>query len=219
MATRFFPNYYQLKVTSPFGMRTLNGVSRMHNGIDLVAMDDQGRSKTDLITAHTGGTVSAVGYDSSRGNYITIRCGQGEMVYYHLKEKSPLQKGDKVARGQVIGCMGATGNCTGAHLHFGIREMGKWIDPAPFVEADYIQMEENPVKIPLNTLRSGARGESVRALQILLKGRGCNGNMHAPDGIFGPNTLGAVKCYQERANLEADGIVGVLTWSALLGVQ
>ena len=68
MATRLFPNYNRHKVTSPFGMRTLNGVTRMHNGIDLVAMDAQGRSKTDLITAHTAGTVSAVGYDDSRGN-------------------------------------------------------------------------------------------------------------------------------------------------------
>lgn len=218
MATRFFPNYYQLKVTSPFGMRTLGGVTRMHNGIDLVAMDAQGRSHTDSITAHTAGTVSAVGYDDSRGNYIQIRAGSAEMVYYHLKEKSPLQKGEKVARGQVLGFMGATGNCTGAHLHFGIREGDKWIDPAPFLEKDYGPVEEHTNNIPIKTLQYGARGETVRSLQILLTGRGCNGNMHAPDGIFGPNTLGAVKLYQEKAGLEPDGIVGVLTWKGLMGV-
>ena len=141
------------------------------------------------------------------------------MVYYHLKEKPPLQKGEAIAQGQIIGCMGRTGNCTGAHLHFGIREMGKWIDPAPFLEENYTPVEEKANEIPLKTLASGARGEQVRALQILLKGRGFNGNMHSPDGIFGPNTLGAVKQYQEAADLEPDGVVGPLTWGALLGVQ
>ena len=74
------------------------------------------------------------------------------------------------------------------------------------------------IAIGMRTLRQGARGEDVRALQILLAGRGCNGEMHEPDGIFGPNTLGAVKLYQKKAGLDVDGIVGKLTWSSLLGV-
>ena len=73
--------------------------------------------------------------------------------------------------------------------------------------------------IGLRTLKKGSSGEDVRALQILLSGRGCNGNMNAPDGDFGPNTLGAVQLYQKKAGLEVDGIVGVLTWSSLLGVK
>ena len=72
--------------------------------------------------------------------------------------------------------------------------------------------------IGLRTLEKGSTGEDVRALQILLSGRGCNGKMHKPDGIFGPNTLGAVELYQKKAGLEIDGVVGVLTWSSLLGV-
>ena len=71
----------------------------------------------------------------------------------------------------------------------------------------------------MHTLRQGDRGEDVRALQILLIGRGCDGDMHEPDGIFGPDTLGAVKLYQKIAGLEPDGIVGILTWSTILGVS
>lgn len=220
MATRFFPSYDANKVTSPFGMRTMNGTTKMHNGIDLVAKTDTGGSATDYITAHTGGAVAAVGYNASCGYYIQIAVDVNTtMVYYHLKELPAQKKGATVKTGETIGHMGSTGNSTGAHLHFGIKSFGEWIDPAPFLDSDYtptVSQNKN-LNISMRTLRQGAKGEDVRALQILLAGRGCNGKMHTPDGIFGPNTLGAVKLYQEKANLDADGIVGELTWRALLG--
>lgn len=221
MANRFFPNYPGYRVTSPFGMRTLQGTTRMHNGVDLVAVTENGASVTDSITAHTGGTVAAVGYNSTCGYYIHIQCGDARMVYYHLKAMALPGKGETVRTGQVIGFMGATGNVTGAHLHFGIQVDGSWIDPAPYLDGDAAPDKpvENTVSVGLPTLRRGSKGETVRALQLLLSGRGCNGEMHAPDGLFGPNTLGAVRLYQEKAGLAADGIVGRHTWNAILGVR
>lgn len=221
MATRFFPNYDANKITSRFGMRTLNGSTKMHNGIDLVAATKSGGSAVDDITAHTGGTVEAVGYNASAGYYIQIAVDANTlMVYYHLKELPTQKKGATVKTGEIIGRMGSTGNSTGAHLHFGIKASGQWIDPEPYLDADYKAStpDNKDLSIKMRTLRQGARGEDVRALQILLAGHGYNGNMNAPDGIFGPNTLGAVKLYQKDAGLDADGIVGKLTWSTILGV-
>ena len=115
--------------------------------------------------------------------------------------------------------MGSTGNSTGAHLHFGIKRDGKWIDPEPYLDKDYIETEEaKTMENTLPVLKKGAKSETVRALQILLAGRGYNGNMGKPDGIFGPNTLGAVKSYQKAKGLEVDGIVGPKTWASLLGL-
>jgi len=75
------------------------------------------------------------------------------------------------------------------------------------------------VKVPeLRTLQRGDSGEDVRALQILLSGRGCNGKMTTPDGKFGPNTQGAVKLYQQAKGLTVDGIAGSDTWASLLGL-
>ena len=217
MSNRFFPNHDTYIITSPFGPRG----SGYHYGIDLVAKAD-GYGTVDYITAHTGGIVEECGYNTSAGYFIRIRVsGSTVMSYCHFRDKLLWEKGQKIEKGAVLGMMGSTGNSTGAHLHWGIKENGAWIDPAPFLNKDYTTpvAEKKEFSIGMHTLRQGDRGEAVRALQILLIGRGCDGDMHEPDGIFGPDTLGAVRLYQEIAGLEPDGIVGILTWSTILGVS
>jgi len=69
---------------------------------------------------------------------------------------------------------------------------------------------------PINrpTLRLGDRGEDVRDLQNLLTSLGYNPG--TIDGIFGQNTLNAVKTFQTNNGLYANGIVEATTWNALL---
>lgn len=223
MKNRFFPNYDAYIITSPFGMRTLNGATKMHNGIDLVATKDGKTGLVDQIMAHTGGTVASVGYNDSCGYYINISVDASTtMAYYHLREMSPKKKGDPVKTGEIIGYMGATGNVTGAHLHWGIKENGKWIDPAPYLDKDY-NVETEPVRkdfsIGMRTLRYGDRGEDVRALQILLVGRGESLSQYGTDADFGKETENAVKHFQLDNKLESDGICGVKTWTKLLRME
>ena len=68
-----------------------------------------------------------------------------------------------------------------------------------------------------NNLRQGSSGDDVRELQRLLNSTG-NYNL-AEDGIFGNQTLSAVKDYQQKNSLTVDGIVGTQTWGALTGSQ
>ena len=46
-----------------------------------------------------------------------------------------VRAGERVARGQPIAVVGATGNATGDHLHFEIAWAGAVIDPAPLLPA------------------------------------------------------------------------------------
>ena len=57
------------------------------------------------------------------------------------------------------------------------------------------------------------RGGDVKALQRLLKGLGYT--ITDVDGIFGRELDGAVRAFQEKAGLQADGIVGSNTYRAL----
>lgn len=62
------------------------------------------------------------------------------------------------------------------------------------------------------TLKSGSTGASVKELQQKLSDKGYS---LACDGIFGANTLAAVKAFQKAEGLVVDGVVGVKTWAAL----
>ncbi|NNG21183.1 N-acetylmuramoyl-L-alanine amidase [Naumannella sp. ID2617S] len=63
------------------------------------------------------------------------------------------------------------------------------------------------------TVRQGATGDLARAVQLALNAGGAK---IAVDGSFGPATLAAVKAYQSREGLTADGVVGPLTWRSLV---
>ena len=77
----------------------------------------------------------------------------------------------------------------------------------------------------LPVLRKGAKGDAVRKLQRLLNEMLAGVKGYVPleiDGDFGKLTRAAVRKYQSMLNdvygrpLVVDGIVGVLTWGALL---
>ncbi|MHB9144742.1 MAG: glycoside hydrolase domain-containing protein [Symbiobacteriia bacterium] len=83
-------------------------------------------------------------------------------------------------------------------------------DGQPVQAAPAPPMERGGSTVPLT--RSGDNGLAVKLLQTLLNAAG---SALAPDGDFGPSTLAAVKDFQTKNGLTADGLVGPLTWDAL----
>ena len=155
------------QITSRFGPRTIRytsgpakgqTVTKNHNGIDIVGTG----GTLDYIVAHTAGTVKNAGLDAATGYYVQIQTASGAlMVYYHMAAGSlKVQNGQTVEQGQVLGRMGATGNVTGAHLHFGIKVDGKWIDPEPYINADY--EEEIMTQADFNRMMDAWLAEQAR---------------------------------------------------------
>lgn len=117
-----FDNNLEVKVTSPFGYRTLNGAKDYHSGYDMVGVG------TRNVVAVKGGKVirSRIITDKSNltwqwGNYICIQTEDNQYHYYcHLASRA-VKEGQTVKAGEFIGVMGNTGYSFGAHLHFEVR--------------------------------------------------------------------------------------------------
>ena len=73
-------------------------------------------------------------------------------------------------------------------------------------------------KVTLKTLSKGSTGGEVKTLQALLKSKFfISLPIYGVDGDFGAETRAAVRTFQSRYNLTADGVVGQKTWAKLLG--
>ena len=74
-----------------------------------------------------------------------------------------------------------------------------------------------PCNLSLPTLKNGAQGETVKAMQILLIGNNCSCGSNGADGEFGTATENAVMMYQDKNGLPVTGICNLQTWNKLLG--
>lgn len=110
-------------VTSNYGGRYLNSKYDYHLGVDLRA------AKGTSVYASDGGKVIFSGYMGSYGYLIQIQHDNGDVTYYAHLSSLGVKKGVRVYKGQAIAKSGATGNVTGAHLHFEIRRNGKTVNP------------------------------------------------------------------------------------------
>jgi murein DD-endopeptidase MepM/ murein hydrolase activator NlpD len=119
----------RITVTSPYGTRIhpIFGTPKMHNGIDL-------KANYEDVHAVLDGMIIESGWDSKGGgNYIKIKhYNRFETSYLHLSEIH-YKVGEKVRAGFIIGKSGNTGNSTGPHLHFAVKEFGQSINPYHFL--------------------------------------------------------------------------------------
>ncbi|MCT7951899.1 peptidoglycan-binding protein [Ancylothrix sp. C2] len=84
-----------------------------------------------------------------------------------------------------------------------------------FTDSGRVKGVSGPVDINrFQTSREGKRNSKVKTVQKCLKDKGFYGG--TIDGYFGNTTKKAIVDFQRRRGLEADGLVGVETWTALL---
>jgi murein DD-endopeptidase MepM/ murein hydrolase activator NlpD len=114
------------RVTSSFGIRNdpFHGHLSMHQGIDLAAPEGT------EVYAIADGVVTAAGFDPVYGNYVIIsHSNRWTSLYGHLQIIETTLRSD-VRSGTLIGRVGSTGQSTGPHLHFELRQDGRAFDPA-----------------------------------------------------------------------------------------
>ena len=115
--------------SSGFGYRVhpISGEVKFHYGTDFAAW-----TGTD-IRSFAEGYVSVAGEDSGYGNYLILTHGDGcETLYAHCSELL-VTTGEAVSAGQVIARVGETGQVTGPHLHFELKQDGVYLNPEYYV--------------------------------------------------------------------------------------
>ncbi len=133
-----WPTYTTSYITSAYGTRLhpIQGIIKNHDGIDI------GGATGDPVYAAADGVIIYSAFNTGGyGNMVMIDHGineQGIKVVTLYGHGSKLLKnvGEVVAKGDVIMEMGSTGNSTGPHVHFEVRENGVAIDPKKYLAGE-----------------------------------------------------------------------------------
>jgi len=113
------------EVISQFGVRRiLNDLPRSpHTGIDLRA-----KMGEEILCSNTG-IVVYVDELYFSGKSVVVDHGSGlYTMYFHLSRIN-VKEGQRIAGGEVLGLVGASGRSTGPHLHWGVRLGGARVNP------------------------------------------------------------------------------------------
>lgn len=95
-----------------------------HRAIDIAA------TWGDPVTAADRGVVIRAGWNfQGYGQFVVIDHNIDYVSLYAHMDALFVREGDVVAKGQVLGTVGDTGNSTGPHLHFEIRDFGRLTNP------------------------------------------------------------------------------------------
>lgn len=116
-------------VTCEYKRKGTTWKSGYHTGIDLTG--------NEIIYGTCDGIISKIGWDDGYGNYITIKASDGKYHWLCHLSKITCSEGQQINRISKIGIMGDTGNATGKHVHFEIRnssnKYGDDINPADYM--------------------------------------------------------------------------------------
>lgn len=116
-----------VRITSRFGMRFHPVLKRNkpHNGVDY------GASTGTPVMSVADGTVVFAGWKGANGKLVVLKHENGLTTHYAHLSYIPrtLKRGKEVKQKELIGHVGSTGRSTGPHLHYGVKDNGKWVDP------------------------------------------------------------------------------------------
>ena len=125
-------------ITSQYGSRLhpIQGIIKNHAGIDI------GGSTGKPVYAAADGVIIYSQYNTGGyGNLVMIDHGTNSegvkiVTLYGHGNKLLRNVGESVKQGELIMEMGSTGNSTGPHVHFEVRENGVAVDPKKYLSSN-----------------------------------------------------------------------------------
>ena len=117
-------------ISSPYGNRIHPILKRkiLHSGIDVAAPNG-----TPVKTAAPGEVIYN-GWLRGYGRVVVVDHGRGYSTLYAHLSASLVREGQEVKAGATIARVGRTGNTTGYHLHFEVRQYGTPVNPIKYLK-------------------------------------------------------------------------------------
>lgn len=119
------------KISTPFGKVGKHWSSGKHTGCDFAV------PVGTPILAVADGKITTANWGKSYGVQLVQAVPGGWVIYAHLN-KARVKPGATVTKGQLIGESGNTGNSTGPHLHFEMRDNIRWSAGKPIDPKDIL---------------------------------------------------------------------------------
>ncbi|MDV3352968.1 peptidoglycan DD-metalloendopeptidase family protein [Leptothoe sp. LEGE 181152] len=167
-----FPLAAPSPITSLFGWRwhPIHHTYRFHSGTDL------GAPQGTPILATQSGQVSVADYLGGYGLTVILRHNDNtlESRYAHMSHML-VQPGEWVEQGEVIGLVGSTGDSTGPHLHFELRQLTRegWSAINP----------DDVLRYALANLNNRMDGRPLQALNIIPSAQAAVAQAALPKGV------------------------------------
>ena len=116
----------QIQVSSPYGPRVnpVTGRPGVHRGLDLAAPEG-----TEVYVVKSGAVID-LGEDPILGKYVMVSHENNWVSLYGHLSAIVTSLNATVQSGSLIARVGSTGQSTGPHLHFELRQNGQTRDPA-----------------------------------------------------------------------------------------
>ena len=188
-------------ITSPFGVvrhiKTNQGRNaswgKQHGGVDY------GVSVGTPVYAARDGIVQDHPDDPNGfGTYGKIEHGDGRMSYYGHLSSLIARPGDKVSAGDLIGYSGNSGNSSGPHLHFEVRDHNQSIDPLNYLNnAPDIGVADSK---SVSDVSGGTTGHPIHGLGLKITGGA--GSLAITSGSGGPGPTGGPEYTSRKAREE-----------------
>ncbi len=118
------------RISDGFGyrMHPILHERRFHFGTDFAA------PVGTPVYAPADGVVEYAKHKKGYGNFLMINHSFGFKTAYGHLSRFAVREGDYVKKGDLIAYVGNTGRSTGAHLHYEVRYLYKWLNPMHFVK-------------------------------------------------------------------------------------
>jgi hypothetical protein len=120
----------KFRLTGKFGEFSPVRDWQPHSGIDLALPENT------TLRSIADGVVDRV-FDGTGliGKGLSVRMPDGTRAIYGHMNEVKAHVGDRVNAGDIVGLSGNTGNSTGPHLHFGLKDAdGAVLDPTPIAD-------------------------------------------------------------------------------------